>query len=523
MKKILKNKNIVFIIMVAVLIAGFFIFWYYREQVFSKEILKLEILGPDTAVVGQEIEYMVTYKNNGNFSLENPKLIFQLPDNSLTEDSKLRLEQELGDIYPGDQRSIIFKARLLGKEQDVKIAHAWLSYTPHNLSARYERDTTFPIKLEVVPITLTYDLPSKLEKGKEITYSVNYFSNVDYPLENLSLKIEPLDGFSIKSAQPSSLDNVEWKLETLSKAQGGRISITGVVEKETGSALPFLAQLGMWQGGRFVLIKEAKYDVEVIRPLLFISQHINGSDGYVASPGEKLHYVVFIRNISNTPFNDVFIEGHLEGEGFDASTLSSSDGQIRFNDKSIIWPSNQILKLRHLAPNQEISVAFDVILKNDWTISESEKNNVSVKNSVTVSGTNQIFKTPVNSNLNISQKANTQDQTSYLVTWRASNDFNDVKNIKVRAVLPEGVAIVDNIIPEDEALHFSWDNSSREMVWLAGDLSAGSAKNLTFEVMVSLPLIQVGQSIIVSQATISGEDQFTGAIIKVTAPAISTY
>jgi uncharacterized repeat protein (TIGR01451 family) len=81
---------------------------------FSKEILRLEIFGPDIAKIGEEIEYTVQYKNNGNFVLEQPKLTFILPDNSLTEDSKLMLVQTLDDIYPGVQESVKFKARLLG-------------------------------------------------------------------------------------------------------------------------------------------------------------------------------------------------------------------------------------------------------------------------------------------------------------------------------------------------------------------------------------------------------------------------
>jgi uncharacterized repeat protein (TIGR01451 family) len=289
------NKNSIFIgLGILVIAAGFFGFWYYRDSVFSKEILKLEILGSNTAKVGEEITYTVQYKNNGNFVLENPKLIFNLPDNSLTEDGKIRITQDIKDIYPGDQELVQFKARLLGKEDDLKIAHAWLSYTPKNLSARYESDTTFTTKLDAVPITLSFDVPSKVEKGKEITYSVNYFSTIDYPLENLSIKIDPVAGFNLNSANPVSLDNVEWKLPTLQKSQGGRITFKGLVTADSGTGLNFSAKLGMWQDGVFLPIKEAAENVDVINPLLFISQQINGSSNYIASPGQTLHYEIFL-------------------------------------------------------------------------------------------------------------------------------------------------------------------------------------------------------------------------------------
>ncbi len=162
------NKKIIFIVSIIIIVAGFFSFWYYRNTIFSKQILKLEILGPDNAKMGDEIEYTVKYKNNGNFVLESPKLIFELPLNSLTEDGKTRLTQNLKDIYPGGEDFMQFKARLLGKEADLKVAHAWLSYVPKNLSAHYESDTTFTTKIDNSAITLGFDLPSKVEKEKKL-------------------------------------------------------------------------------------------------------------------------------------------------------------------------------------------------------------------------------------------------------------------------------------------------------------------------------------------------------------------
>ena len=127
----------IFFIMLCIIILGCIGFWYWRDAVFSKEILKLEILGQDLAKMGDEIEYTVKYKNNGNFTLEKPKIIFELPENSLTEDGKTRLQQDLSDIYPGAESSITFKTRLLGKENDIKVAKATISYIPHNLSFPY--------------------------------------------------------------------------------------------------------------------------------------------------------------------------------------------------------------------------------------------------------------------------------------------------------------------------------------------------------------------------------------------------
>ena len=71
------SKKIIFLILIV--IALLVIFLMYRGSMFSKEILRLEILGPDIVKVGDEIQYTVQYKNNGNFVLEKAKLVFVLP------------------------------------------------------------------------------------------------------------------------------------------------------------------------------------------------------------------------------------------------------------------------------------------------------------------------------------------------------------------------------------------------------------------------------------------------------------
>lgn len=537
----MEKKTIIFTVLIILVVAGFFGFLYYRDTIFSKEILKLEILGPDTAKIGDEITYTVKYKNNGNFALQNPKLIFELPDNSLTEDDKLRLTQDLQDIYPGDENIVQFKARLLGKEGDVKTARAWLSYTPKNLSVRYESNTTLTTKIDSVPLTLTFDLPTKVEKGKEITYAINYFSNIDYPLENLSVKVDSINGFNVESGTPASLDNAEWKLATLSKAQGGRINIKGLITADAGSHLNFSAKLGMWQDGTFNVIKEASQDVEIINPLLSISQQVNGSANYIASGGESLHYEISFRNIGASPIYDLFATSKLDSSAFDLTTLTSPEGSVRPNEALIAWDSKQVFQLQHLSPQQEAKVTFDVKLKDNWVPSDAQVNNTLLKDEVTVSDISQEFDVKINSNLVLAQQAyyvNNQagwqnsgpvppqvgQATTYTIVWQVKNYFNDTNNVKVRMKLPMNVTLVDNFSPDSQASRFSFDNASREIVWLAGDLSAGStSQTIYFQISFTPAQNQQGyQADLVGQATVSGEDQVTSRTISNFVPGVRT-
>ncbi len=538
------NKKIIYFILLIVVVLGFALFFYYRGGVFSKEILKLEILGPDNAKVGDEIEYNVQYKNNGNFVLEKAKLIFELPDNSLTEDGKTLFVKNLSDIYPGNQESVKFKVRLLGKDGDLKTAKASLSYVPKNITAPYESRTTFITKIDSATITLDFDLPTKVEQGKSLQYAINYFSNVDYPLENLSIKIDPTPGFDFVSADPTSLDNTEWKLETLNKAQGGRINISGKVSADTNKSLVFSASLGMWQNGNFVVIKQTSVNVQVIQPLLFISQQVNGSASYVASPGETLRYQIFFRNIGSTPFENLFMVAKIDSPALDMSTIQAEDGgQAQPNDNMIVWDYNQAPQLRNLDVQQEGEVDFSVKVRSDWNPSAIDANSAVITDSVNISQITQKFTIKISSGLIISQKGFYKDAnivnsgiippkvgqaTTYTINWGIKNYFSDVKNVKVKAVLPDNVSLTGQISSQYEASDFSFDSASREIVWSVGDIKAGMGVTgdpveLSFQVSFTPNVSQKGSTAqLIGPAQISGENQFTNTTVTSEDSAVNT-
>ena len=102
----------ILIVFVLVLAAVGYGFW--RKNIYSKEGLKLEMIGPKEAQLGQEVEYVVKYKNNGEFRLENPNLMFTAPEFSIKDD-KIYTQEVIesdklgGAIYPGEERSFSFK------------------------------------------------------------------------------------------------------------------------------------------------------------------------------------------------------------------------------------------------------------------------------------------------------------------------------------------------------------------------------------------------------------------------------
>ena len=537
----MRNKLILSIIILAVL-TGLVGVWYYQRNIYSKEVLKLEILGPEETALGQEIKYTVKYKNNGNITLEQPRLIFEYPPYTILEEGKsLRQETALDDIYPGQEKTVQFRGRLLGKEGETKKAKAQLNYQPKNLKARYESETSFTTVIKSVPLTLEFDLPTKVESGKEITFQLNYFSNSDYPLSDLGIKVEYPDGFEFRTASPRSVDGAEWDVGLLNKAQGGRIEIVGTPKGGIGEQKNFKAQLGSWQNGEFVLLKEAIRAVQIVTPALYISQQINGNPQYVANLSDNLHYEIFFKNIGSEAISNSFLVVKLDGAAFDFQTLTAPSGNFAAGDNSIVFDWRRIPKLQFLGSQEEGKIEFWIQLKKDLPISGPQDENPVLKDTVYLSQAQQDFVNKINSKLEVVQKSFYEDEvfgnqgpippevgrtTTYTVIWQAKNYYNDVKNIKVQATLGKGVNLTGKINSQDNSLTF--DSNSREVIWKWESLDAGkgvldSAPNIAFQIAFTPAVYQQGQiAELIGQATITGEDQWTGQTVEGTAPAIDT-
>jgi len=537
----MRRKFIIFLIFLAAGI-GIFGLYYSQKNTFSKDVLKLEILGPAETEIYQEVEYLVRYKNIGNVLLEEPRLIFEYPEHAITENNTLREEIKLDDVYPGQEKTLSFKARLVGEEDRALTAQVTLSYQPKNLKARYESTTTLTTLINSVPFNFGFDLPSKTASGKEMKFALNYFSNINYPLSNLKVKIEYPSDFEFLESDPPALEETDWEIPPLNKAEGGRIEITGRIQGEVGEEKVFTAEFGTWQEGEFILFKKTIKGVEIVKPALYITQEINGNPNYIANPGDPLHYEISFKNIGGEALSDLSLVVTLTGEAFDFNTLKTLNGEYKPGDNSIIWDWRRMGALQFLNVQQEGKVEFWLNLKNEWQNPSSE-GKTEIKDEIYLSQAKEEFINKVNSKLEISQKGYRQAEvwensgplppqvgqtTTYTIIWQAKNYYNEVKNIKVKAILPQNVKLTGKIFPETEAEKLTFDSQSREIVWDVGDLKVGqgvfnSAPNNAFQIAFTPDVSQRGGTPqIIGQAKITGEDSWTGQTLETAASSVNT-
>ncbi len=534
-------RKILLIVVFVFILTSVFGFWYWQRNIYSREALRVEIIAPEEVVLFEEVEYIVKYKNNGNARLEEPRLIFEFPENTILEEGKTnRIEiggKDIEDIYPGEERTVSFRGRIVGGEGEAKTARASISFRPKNLKPRYESSTTFTSIIGQIPITFDIDLPSRIEAGREAKVFINYFSNLNYPMMNLVIKMDYPLGFRFIESSPNPFEDNEWHISLLNRSEGGRIEITGELSGEITDKRVFNAQIGIEQNNKFIFLKETSKGVEITRPSLHIFQRINGSDRFSATPGELLRYEIFFRNIGGNPFSDLFLISRLSGEFFDFNSIRVQDGQYSKSDRTIMWDWQEVPKLRFLNEGEEGKVEFWVRVRDDVDPGFSE--NFSLRNRVSVAKISEEFTTKINTKLFINQRGYYRDevfgnsgpippkvgeQTTYTINWQAENWYNRAEDIKVRAFLPENVSLTGEIFPENEAMNFTFDNQSREIIWNIGDMSPfKSLRNIAFQVALTPLLGQLGETLpVIHSARISGYDKWTEKTIQGASAEIDT-
>ncbi len=534
-------KKVVLIVLIITILTVGIGWFYYQRNVFSQDVLRFEIIAPENVDLAEEVEYMIRYKNNGDIRLEEATIIFEYPKNSITEEDEndnsniirrgeYRREIDLGDIDPGEEGNIIFSARLFGKEGSVNTASAWISYRPKNLNVRYEMEREHTAVIDNVPITFDFEIPSNVEPEKETFFRLRYFSNIEYPLTNLEIRMDYPSGFTfIDSIPEKRKEEEQWIIPVLNRAEGGVLEINGSLEGEPREPKVFSATLGMWKDSVFIPIKEISRGTSIAIPSLFISVQANDSPEYIADVGELIYYEIFFKNLGNETMEDLFLMIQLDKDIIDFDDIEPLNGRFQKEAGSIIWNHALEPQLRLLASGEEGSVSFWAKIKDDVP------RNPEAKMTIILDRAREDFVTKINTEMRLTTEVKIEDghfessgpfpfqvgvPSNYTVMLEAENFYTDVRDVNLKATLPEGAKLTGEMYPEEESLSF--DSETGEVVWSMESLSGGTGvlkpkKQLFFEVMIT-PDGDVEE--LISEAVITSEDVRTEQEITAVSEAV---
>ena len=507
--------------------------WFYQRNQSSKGDLILELLGPDSVSAGQEVEYTLRCRNQGQATIVQPELLFTFPTHSQPVDSQEAvIRKNLDNIYPGQEKILTFRARLFGQVGGVEKAQAKIDYRLKGLKAYYSSETQLATSIGNIPLTFEFDLPNSVPPQEEFQFFMNYASSFDDPISGLVIQLESPADFQVLSTQPEGVEQKKWNLPILLNKEGGQIKITGRMNQEGGEQEVFRARLGIWTQNQFVLLKEIRQTIQIAHSPIYISQQINGHLDYAANPGDLLHYQIFFRNVGDYPLEKQFLVVRLNGDQFDLSSLRSKDGLYQPGDNSLLWDWKTNSQLRFFDTQKEGSVEFWVNLKKDWDVSSQSPE---VNDIVEIDQSRRVFAMKINSRLGLVQKAYHDREffedegpipfemgktSTYSIFWQVSNSYNEVQEIKVRTTLPKGIWFNHQSFPEDEGKNLHYDTLTNNLIWDIGQLDPEQKATVAFQLSLTPQNQDDLQLPLIDASSISGIDQWTKETITTITPVI---
>ncbi|GAG00614.1 unnamed protein product, partial [marine sediment metagenome] len=174
LSKLSPMKWILLILIIGVVAVGLVILF---SNSFSESGIILKIEGPDKVQSGEDVTYKVHYENQSDVKLDNVRLAFVYPaDSVVIKDGEIRESIteniELNSLGSGEIGDIEFRAFIVGDTGDIRVAKARLSYKPSNIKSEFDENASLSTTITSFAVPLTLSAPPSAVSGQEIRYTL---------------------------------------------------------------------------------------------------------------------------------------------------------------------------------------------------------------------------------------------------------------------------------------------------------------------------------------------------------------
>lgn len=528
---------------ILVIISAVFIIWRGFVS-FDKNRVVLKIYGPERIISGEEIAYIVQYKNNAKVVLEDAKLSLEFPEGTLFQDQSADFVKTvlLGKILPQAEDQKEFKVQIMGLKDSQKKIIVRLNYQPANIKSSFENKVEFNSAIISVPLVLDFDLPEKIVNGQIVNLTLRYLNISEAIFSDLKLKLEYPIGFNFISSHPQPSEEKDtWFFSQIGAKEEGKIIISGSLTGQNDEIKSFNAQLGIARNETFVPLVESLNSSQISLSPLNVSQSINNSENYIANPGDTLRYKIKYGNTTDAKIDNVVIISKLEGSILDFAGLQVEKGSFNSLTNTITWNAASLPQLEHLAPHSGGEVEFSIKIKDKLPINNFNDKNFTVINTIKIdsldiplslmgtqiSGEGKLI-TKLNSRLILNTRGYFKDDlivnsgpippkvgqmTTYTLYWQIINTSNDLDNVRVEAYIPSYVHWINKFEPDNTEIKY--EPSTGKIIWNIGRLPAATGmllpvKYVAFQIGLVPSVIQVGNLVdLIGDSAVKGKDTFT--------------
>lgn len=556
-------KTSAILIIVGILIVVAAIIWGRSSFVRSRVELNLKV--PDNIASGEEIVLTVEYKNNNRVALNDAHLILNYPTGIFSPEGKETFQdsRSLGTIGKKSEGKEEFKIRPVGEKGEIKNIVAHLDYKPQNINSHFENSNSLRVEINTILIGINIEGSEKAVAGQEISYLIEYENKTDETAENLIVKLEYPENFQFKGAEPSPKSEIEnniWEIASLKANEKKTITLRAVLSGQEMENKVLKASIGKIKDDNFFQYGQSEFITQISPAPIALALSIDGiNEECKLDAGQHLKYKINFKNNTDVALRELILKAYLKDSIFDVKEIDlDNKGFFDSRTNIITWSGADVEALNLLEPNQSGEVSFSILIKDPLPIASFNDKNfkanvVAEIQTLTIpakfAGTELKFEKElsckINSQLTLKTKAyyyepstgiyNTgpipprvDNLTTYTIHWQVANTSNDLDNVQVKAVLPQGISWSNYQINKSNKGQVYYNERTQEVVWEIGRVSAGvgvtmTAYELIFQIGLTPSINQVDTiPILINESSVEGKDLFTANTLKSSTAEINT-
>jgi len=545
--------------------------WYRVRQNVTAEQIGLTVTGPSEVQAGNEITYTVSYTNKSRVDWENVELSFEVPpgltvtktEPDLPASGKF-LRRTVGTLKSGESQSFSITGRLLGAENATVIGTATIQLSPENFpSGRFEHTALLSTTITAAPVDLAVVAAGRAAVGERVVATITVTNKSPAAMEGLYLKLNPAVGMELATEDPEFspeyyIDEGVWLLPRVSSLETVQRTVVLFVEGQPNEQRTLEVEAGLLANGERFAQQKTGAVVTISSAALAIDQtYQNAKTPLVVHADEHIQGTIKYTNSGTSGLKNLVVKAQVVGDSFDPAALKLPAGAYDPSTRTITWTSATVPQLALLLPQQsgEIKYEFSIKPVDQLPATPSSKNSTVVITALVdspdiVVPVGEVRKTvqdqyvmSVASDITAAADAFYDDgrlgikssgpippkvgeETTYSVRLRLGSTLNDVGDVHVSAVLPDGVRYTGKNIATVGTVAF--EERTGELTWSIPQLAglqgrATPAADLYFQVAIRPGENQRGQTIpFLNKLVVTGTDLFVDEQLKTELTAFPT-
>lgn len=548
-KKILIIASIIFLSIV-ILSGVSFYFWLTS---FKKSRVDFNISGPAQAASGESVNYQISYWNNTNQILQNAVLVIRYPQDSLVTNGKVIQNVDLGNIGVGGGGKQEISLAFIGSDKSIQKLQAVLSYKPQNTTSTFENETFKEVAIDGSALIIDFKASETVLPNTRNSYLIHYKNNTDSVFDNVSIEAYYPQNFIFVSSDvtPAKNNNI-WNLGDLNPNEEGEITVFGVLKNTENANFEF--DIGVRLNDKFFKVKHISSLVNLTALPIEVNISVNNQPSINVNPGDSLRFKISYKNNASIALSNIVLKAELNGLMYDFSSLKTN-GFYSGQDNTITWNAGNVDEFRDLKPASSGELEFQINVKPLYIMRTFRDKNfllsvLATMETLTVPPSLAVKSLSVSNDLTL--KVNTKAElktkgyyfdkniknsgplppkvnqtTTYTIHWLISNYSNDLDNVIVKTILPEGIGWLNKKAGSGAAT-LEYNDRTNELIWNIGKISAGTGVLLdSYEVIFQVALTPSIKNVntvmpVIGDSNLTALDTFTGINITAMAPALRT-